>query len=218
VIWFKFHIGDYITHTRHLSDAHDLCYRRLIDLYYMSEAPICVDQVKVSRKIGIDLDITESVLDEFFMLTEKGYVNNRCDNEIARYQAQCQNNKKQGLKGGRPRKDSREETESEPKDNPKKIQIQIKKSQKHTSAAPTLRFADFWQAWPASKRKVAKNAVEARWSKMALDPLADEIIASVTRLRASEAWLSGFDPAPMTFINQRRWEDDKFDAPARRVI
>jgi len=218
VIWFKFHIGDYITHTHHLSDAHDLCYRRLLDLYYMSEKPICLDQAKVARKIGIDLDITESVLEEFFVLTEKGYVNSRCDSEIARYQAQVENNRKQGQKGGRPRKELYEkadETESKANHNPKKIQ---KKNKEHTLSPTTDRFADFWRAWPTSKRKVGKIAVEARWGRMALDPLADEIIAYVTRLKASEAWLSGYEPAPMTFVNQRRWEDDKVETLARRVI
>ena len=43
MIWYKFYLGDYITHTNHLSDAEDLAYRRLLDLYYMSEAPIPLD-------------------------------------------------------------------------------------------------------------------------------------------------------------------------------
>ena len=56
MIWYKFHLGDYITHTLHLSDAEDLAYRRLLDLYYMSEAPIPLDTNAVSRKIRLDLD------------------------------------------------------------------------------------------------------------------------------------------------------------------
>jgi uncharacterized protein YdaU (DUF1376 family) len=69
VIWYKFHLGDYITHTTHLSDAEDLAYRRLLDLYYMSEKQIPLNTESVSRKIRIDLDITESVLGEFFEKT-----------------------------------------------------------------------------------------------------------------------------------------------------
>ena len=63
MIWYKFHLGDYITHTLHLSDAEDLAYRRLLDLYYMSEEPIPLNTELVARKIRLDLDITESVLD-----------------------------------------------------------------------------------------------------------------------------------------------------------
>jgi hypothetical protein len=147
------------------------------------------------------LDITESVLGEFFERTETGYFNHRCDAEVAKYQAQCNTNRETGKRGGRPKK-----TESEPKDNPKKIQ---KKINTITSVAPTTsRFSDFWSAWPSSKRKVARSACEAKWNRQALDPLADKIIASVTRLKGSEQWISGFEPAPLTYLNQKRWEDE----------
>jgi uncharacterized protein YdaU (DUF1376 family) len=205
VIWYKFHLGDYITHTTHLSDAEDLAYRRLLDLYYMSEAPIPLNTELVARKIRLDLDITESVLGEFFERTENGYFNHRCHVEVAKYQAQCATNQRLGKQGGRPKK-----TESVPTRNRK---ITLKDTDKEintiTSVAPTTsRFDEFWSAWPSSKRKVAKSACEAKWKRQALDPLADKIIACVTRLRASEQWVSGFEPAPLTFINQKRWEDD----------
>ena len=104
MIWYKFHLGDYITHTLHLSDAEDLAYRRLLDLYYMSEAPIPLETESVARKIRLDLDITESVLGEFFEHTENGYRNHRCDVEIAKYQHQVATNRSLGKRGGRPKK------------------------------------------------------------------------------------------------------------------
>ena len=205
MIWYKFHLGDYITHTTHLSDAEDLAYRRLLDLYYISEKQIPLNTESVSRKIRIDLDIVETVLAEFFERTDEGYFNSRCDAEIARYNKQVETNRSLGKMGGRPKK-----TESVPKRNPK---LTLKEEDKDintlSSVAPTTsRFNDFWSAWPPSKRKVAKTACEAKWKRQALDPFADKIIASVTRLRASEQWLTGFDPAPLTFLNQKRWEDD----------
>jgi len=215
VIWYKFHIGDYLTHTVHLSDAEDLAYRRLLDLYYMSEKMIPLDIRVVSRKIRLDEDITESVLEEFFERTDDGYFNNRCATEVAKYQAQVATNKRLGSMGGRPKK-----TDSDTKGNPKKIQI--KKKNTISSVAPTTsRFDEFWNNWPSSKRKVARTACKAKWDRQALDPLTDEINAVVTRLKASEQWVSGFDPAPLTFINQRRWEDDaqtESVSTGRRVI
>ena len=207
MIWYKFHLGDYITHTTHLSDAEDLAYRRLLDLYYMSEAPIPLDTGAVSRKIRLDLDITESVLGEFFEKTEEGYRNSRCDAEIAKYQHQVETNRSLGKRGGRPKK-TESETESKPNTNPKKIQNKNKKD--ITSAAPTsaTRFDEFWAVWPSSSRKVAKAAVLAKWEKHNLDEVADTIIANVNALKSSPQWLGGYDPAPLTYINQRRWEDD----------
>jgi uncharacterized protein YdaU (DUF1376 family) len=212
VIWYKFHLGDYITHTTHLSDAEDLAYRRLLDLYYMSEKPIPLDTDAVSRRIRLDLDITESVLNEFFDKTPEGYRNVRCDAEIEKYQQRVETNRSLGLRGGRPKK-TESVSESKPNDNPKKIQIQ--KENKDISSQAT-RFNDFWSAWPSSKRKVGKGACEAKWNRLGLDPLADRIIASVTRLKASEQWTSGFEPAPLTYINQRRWEDESESASINR--
>jgi uncharacterized protein YdaU (DUF1376 family) len=220
MIWYKFHIGDYLTHTVHLSDAEDLAYRRLLDLYYMSEKEIPLDTESVARKIRLDLDITESVLGEFFEKTETGYFNYRCDAEIARYNKQVENNRQLGKRGGRPKK-----TESKPKPNPKRTLTETeteKEINTISSVSPTLsRFDEFWATWPASKRKVAKSACEAKWKRQALDPLADKIIASVARLKASEQWVLGFEPAPLTFINQKRWEDEsKTDSVSigRKVI
>lgn len=206
MIWYKFHLGDYITHTLHLSDAEDLAYRRLLDLYYMSEKPIPLDTESVSRKIRLDLDITESVLNEFFERTEEGYRNTRCDEEIARYQRQVATNRSLGKQGGRPKK-TESVTESKPKHNPNKIQIQKKNINTIPSTAST-RFEEFWSTWPSSKRKVGKAAVQAKWEKHNLDDIADKIIANVEALKASEQWLGGYDPAPLTYVNQRRWEDD----------
>jgi len=212
MIWYKFHIGDYLTHTVHLSDAEDLAYRRLLDLYYMSEKAIPLDTESVARKIRLDLDITESVLGEFFEKTETGYFNNRCHVEVAKYQHQVENNRQLGKRGGRP---SKTESVTEPKanDNPKKIQIQKKNI--NTSS----KFDEFWNAWPASKRKVAKSECQKKWAKHGLDSVADAIVAHVNKIKTTEQWTSGYEPAPLTYINQRRWEDDAgTPAVGRRVI
>ena len=218
MLWYKFWIGDYITHTTHLADAEDLAYRRLLDLYYMSERPIPLDTQSVARKIRLDLDITETVLEEFFDKDVDGYRHGRCDHEIGKYQHQVETNRQLGKRGGRPKK-TESETEAEPNTNP----IQKQKQKKDiSSVSPTSsRFDEFWGVWPNSKRKVARTACKAKWERLVLDPLADKIIAVVTRLRASEQWVSGYEPAPLTFINQKRWEDDaETDSVAigRRVI
>jgi uncharacterized protein YdaU (DUF1376 family) len=104
MIWYKFHIGDYLTHTRHLSDAEDLAYRRLIDLYYLSEKPIPLDTESVARHIRFDLDITESVLAEFFDMKSDGYYVSRLDADIAKRQRIVEKSRRHGKLGGRPKK------------------------------------------------------------------------------------------------------------------
>lgn len=214
MIWYKFHLGDYITHTMHLSDAEDLAYRRLLDMYYMSERPIPLDTESVSRRIRLDLDITESVLGEFFERTDEGYRNHRCDVEITKYQHQVATNTLLGKRGGRPKK-----TESEPNQNRNETLTEEEKEK--TISSQATRFEDFWSLWPTSKRKVGKAAVQAKWKAKHLDKVADQIIAHVTAMKSSEQWTSGYEPAPMTYINQRRWEDENTASgaiSARRVI
>ena len=216
MIWYKFHIGDYLTHTVHLSDAEDLAYRRLLDLYYMSEKAIPLETESVARKIRLDLDITESVLDEFFERTETGYFNNRCHVEVAKYQHQVENNRQLGKRGGRPLK-TESKTELKPNTNPNRNRNRNRNT--ISSQTTSTRFDEFWFAWPTSKRKVAKSECQKKWAKAGCDSVAETIIAQVNALKVTEQWTSGFEPAPLTYINQRRWEDDAgTPAVGRRVI
>jgi uncharacterized protein YdaU (DUF1376 family) len=221
MIWYKFHLGDYITHTTHLSDAEDLTYRRLLDLYYMSEKPLPLDIESVSRKIRLDAELTESVLKEFFEERETGFHNIRCDAEIAKYQSQVATNRELGKRGGRPKNAQKQDvtqgqsesvTEPKPNINPKKIQNKNKNIKTSSS------FDDFWAAWPTSKRKVAKVACLTKWVNHGLDEHAERIIANVNALKVSQQWQEGFEPAPLTYINQRRWEDEAPQAAVRRAI
>ena len=83
--YFPFHIGDYKSHTHHLNMIEDLAYRRLLDHYYLHEVPI--KQRDIARQIGMRDNEQEvlSVLDEFFVSTEEGFINPRADKIIASY-------------------------------------------------------------------------------------------------------------------------------------
>jgi hypothetical protein len=80
---------------------------------------------------------------------------------------------------------------------------------KHTSADASLptRFREFWEAWPSTDRKVAKAKCEQRWKARKLDTVADQILAHVGAMKGSKAWKEGYEPAPLTYLNQSRWED-----------
>jgi uncharacterized protein YdaU (DUF1376 family) len=85
--YYPFHIGDYVSATRHLSWEEDAAYRRLLDTYYMTEKPLPAELRAVCRLV---LATTESqreavavVLEEFFESTPEGWINTRADQEIA---------------------------------------------------------------------------------------------------------------------------------------
>lgn len=86
--YYPFNIGDYAAHTAHLEPMEDLAYRRLLDVYYMREGPLPADTnatAKLVRMRSMVGDV-ESVLNEFFTLTEAGWTHGRCDEEIEKMQ------------------------------------------------------------------------------------------------------------------------------------
>jgi uncharacterized protein YdaU (DUF1376 family) len=83
--FYKFHIGDYMSHTRHLSLLEDLAYRRLLDFYFLHEQPI--KHRDAARQIGMrehEEDVL-TVLNEFFLSTDDGFVNPRANKEIMEF-------------------------------------------------------------------------------------------------------------------------------------
>ena len=92
--FYQFHIGDYKSHTHHLSMFEDLAFRRLLDHYYLHEAPI--KQRDIARQIGMRDNEQEvlAVLNEFFISTEDGFINPRADTEIAKYRKFSEDGKK----------------------------------------------------------------------------------------------------------------------------
>jgi uncharacterized protein YdaU (DUF1376 family) len=84
--YFQFNIGDYQSHTAHLSDIEDLAYRRLLDWYYLHECPIPLDLTETARQIRMrsHSDCITSVLREYFIQTEDGWIHHRANKEIAK--------------------------------------------------------------------------------------------------------------------------------------
>jgi uncharacterized protein YdaU (DUF1376 family) len=90
--FYSFHLGDYAAHTKHLNLMEDLAYRRMLDLYYTSEKPLPVEPEKVARLIGMRdyMQEVSDVLSDFFLKSDNGYTNKRCDKEIELYKAKAE--------------------------------------------------------------------------------------------------------------------------------
>lgn len=69
------------------------------------------------------------------------------------------------------------------------------------------RFEEFWCSWPNGSRKVARAECHKRWRARKLDQVADQILGHVGAMRQTKQWQDGFDPAPLTYLNQKRWQD-----------
>jgi uncharacterized protein YdaU (DUF1376 family) len=151
-------------HTLHLTPQEDLAYRRLLDMYYDTESPIPNNIPLVSRRLRMDSEVVESVLNEFFELTEEGYKNYRADGEIADYHKFLEKQKSNGRLGGRPKKGKKPIgnpaiTQAEPK-------ITLNNKQQTTNNKQNITPDGFDLFWDAYDKKVGKpNSLKA-WSKI----------------------------------------------------
>lgn len=88
--YYEHHLGDYLRDTAHLSMLEDGAYRRLIDAYYIREAPLPNALRDVCRLVRAqtkqDREAVETALREFFAESPDGWRHRRCEREIERYQ------------------------------------------------------------------------------------------------------------------------------------
>ena len=94
--FFPWHIGDYKSHTDHLTPKEDICYRRILDHYYLHESPIANDIPAVARYIKMrdSEEVIKSVLQEFFELRGDYWHSIRADKEIAAYKSKSEKARK----------------------------------------------------------------------------------------------------------------------------
>ena len=68
-------------------------------------------------------------------------------------------------------------------------------------------FSEFWKAWPNTARRVGRKACAAKWVRSDHGKSLATILAHVEALKASKQWRDGFEPSPLTYLNQERWGD-----------
>ena len=157
--YYQFNIGDYVSHTRHLSPIEDIAYRRLLDAYYLSERPLNSGLTSVARQIGLrDFEQeVKIVLDEFFKLTEDGWINIRADKEIAHFKGKIEQASKAG-KASAERRSNARSTDVQPTNNQEPITNNHKPKNTNTVAPPVGVTDSVWQDW-LKLRKAKKAAV-----------------------------------------------------------
>lgn len=92
--YYEHHLGDYLRDTVHLSMLEDGAYRRLIDAYYIREAPLPTELRDVFRLVRAqskqDRVAVETVLREFFEESPEGWRHRRCDREVERFRSKSE--------------------------------------------------------------------------------------------------------------------------------
>lgn len=96
--YFQFEIKEWLSNTAHLTLEEEAIYLRLINFYYDSERAFLLDDIDlILRKCRISSkELALSVLNEFFILEDGAFHHIRCEKEIAKYHAKCQQASKAG--------------------------------------------------------------------------------------------------------------------------
>jgi hypothetical protein len=96
-----------------------------------------------------------------------------------------------------------------------------KRQRREVLVAPSGAFLRFWSAWPKSSRKQAQGQCWRVWMRADLDQHALAITEHLESLKASADWLKDggqYVPAPLVYLNQRRWEGAEAPAIERKQV
>lgn len=198
--YYQHHIGDFQRDTASLSDSDAMVYLRLIWMYYDTEQPIPNEPAKLAFRLGSETDRIQIILETFFELSENRWIHKRCDAEIAKYHAKSDSARKANEKRWGSKKDLKSEAKQILTNNQEPINKTIVSSDED--------FDKFWQAWPASQRKVAKARCLEIWKRKKLSTDCEKIVSHVSIMKTTDQWKTGYEPAPLTYLSQSRWQDE----------
>jgi uncharacterized protein YdaU (DUF1376 family) len=150
--YYQFHIGDYKSHTSHLTVIEDCAYRRLLDVYYLHEKPI--KQRDIARQINMkehEQDVL-TVLNEFFLSTDEGFVSPRADKEIAHFHSKVEQASRAG-KASAERRLNGSSTDVQPTINHKPVTINhIVKQNRGSRLQADFCLTDEWKEFCRTER------------------------------------------------------------------
>jgi len=186
--YYLFNIGDYQSHTGHLSDIEDLAYRRMLDWCYLHEKPLPKNEQEISRLIRMrtHCDSIATVLREFFQLTEEGWISPRILSEIEKVGVKSKK-ASESAKARWNKKDHANALRTQSESNATQDTLPITQNTNKVATAPesvdNSVWEDFLKIRKAKKAPMTATALEAikREAEKAGWPLNDAIKECVVR-------------------------------------
>ena len=208
--YYQHNISDYRADTGHLTLLEHGCYHQLLDQYYLNEEPLPLDIDKIFRLLTArtqdEKDAIKNVLKDFFVETEAGFIQRRCDNEIKFYHERIDSAAAAGRKSAEKRANS----------NGRSTGVQRMFNQLITNNQEPITnnhidissdFDIFWQEYP---KKVGKEAARKSWYK--IRPNLQDVLKTLAWQKESKQWFEKggqFIPDASTYLNQHRFLDEQ---------
>ena len=214
--YYQHHIGDFLKDTGHLSNEQLAVYMKLLWRYYLDEKPLEDDCEMLAFAVRSDEKTVRLLLRHFFVLTDDGWRQARCDKVIQDYHekshkasdsAKARWNKANAMRTHTERNADEPKNDANHKPIPKN-QEPINKPPKPPKGECGL-FLKFWRAYP---KKVAKDSAQKAFEKRKVDhELLETMLNALAKQKISEAWTKEngqFVPNPATWLNGGRWMDE----------
>jgi len=206
--YYTKHIKDYKTDTAHLTLLEHGVYNSLIDLYILSENPLEPNMGKICRlvhaKTDDEIKAVENILDEFFIESDDGYRQKKCDQELIRIFGKSESARKSAKhRWGSERNANAMQTNSERNAN---AMLPNTQHPLPNNPLPNKDFEKFYAAYPKKRHKPqAKKA----WIKH--KPDINVVLKSLIMHKKCEQWTidkGKYIPYPATWLNAEGWNDE----------
>ena len=210
--YFTFHPKDYMSKTNFLEPMEDLAYRRMLDYQYLNESPLPkdIDEIAMLINMRTHSESITTVLRYFFELTDDGYVNDRAEQEIAKYQEKSDKARKSANARWKKNGAKTSETNGSSVDNANALQTQSEgdankePSTINQEPSTSLPFDDFWNAYDYKKGGLAK--LKAKWLSLSIEE--QKLIMAHIPDYAKSTPDKKFRKHPLTYLNNESWLDE----------
>ena len=215
--YYTKHIKDYKTDTAHLTLLEHGVYNSLIDLYILTENPLEPDLQKLCRlvhaKTDDEINAVENVLTEFFIESDDGYRQKKCDQELIRICGKSES----ARKSAKHRWSSERNANVVRKDSERNANAMLPNTQDPlpNNPLPNKDFDKFWEAYPNKKSKpIALKA----WLKH--KPDINVVMKSLTIFKKCEQWTRDkgrYIPHPASWLNAEGWNDEVNTTEVKKI-
>ena len=206
--YYTKHIKDYKTDTAHLTLLEHGVYNSLIDLYILSENPLEPNLQKLCRLIHAKTDdetkAVKDILAEFFIESDDGYRQKKCDQELIRIFGKSESARKSAKhRWSSERNANVMQTHSERNAN---AMLPNTHNPIPNNPVPNKDFEKFYEAYP---KKTSKKLALKAWIK--LKPDINVVLKSLIMHKKSDQWTKDkgkYIPHPSSWLNAERWNDE----------
>lgn len=223
-IWMPIIIGKYLADTRHLSCEQHGAYLLLLMSAWPRGGSLPDDDEQLARMTAttpVGWRRLRPVIAPFFTIAEGQWRQKRLDVELtaAADRTAKATAKAEAAAAARWEKERQKNATSNAPSNAQaskqkcleETSVPVSKNKSSSNPLSTSStmpgFDAFWKAYPAKHRRVAKAKCLQAWAREKLEVVASEIVANVQAMTQTQQWQEGYEPAPLKYLKERRWED-----------